>query len=1162
MKRRRILLALALPLGLLVLLAGFLVFTLTTQPGLRMLLALARSVSDGQVTVQTASGRLGSACTLEGLHLNLSGTTISIDKLELTWHPGALFHKELHIENIFFGGVHVQLPAEETSQPAEERQSRLPALSWPLALRLDHLVLDDVHLSSGEKEVLQLRQARAEAVQARGQELRFAAVAAKNSWMDLRARGQIRSEAAYPLRVELDYAFDCTGYRPLRGQGLVAGELAGSMAVETTLSAPQQVRLRGELRDVLSGLQWQAQVHSPHLALERFNGSWPVLALHQVQIQGSGDVRSYALELNGQARLPQLRRPLAVQGRLQVGLSGLLVQELHLSDTAGQVDLSGSLDWSPFLQWQAKASAKEFNPDLVAAELSGALSGAIVSRGSMQGERHEVELQLDGLSGQLRGYPLTAAGSLAYRDDTLSLNQIHAAVGRSTLELQGTVQERLALEFALQAPDLQELLPHLAGHLQARARVEGSREEPVLNATLAGSGLSYAGTHIETLSGRVQGVLSESRELAAELQAHKLLLGGTLVEEAQARLQGSLARQILQLEARTKKEALALELAGQRQDAGWTGEVRQLRFDVPAFGRWRQQQPARLELSAAQAQLAPLCVAMEDSTLCVHGQWQREKDHWQGTARLAGLPLERLQRWLPQAMHIGGTLDVEAEATGVGGKLQQGRVLGLSPGLRLDFFADGAAVQHLVWKTHRLEATYNNERLQASWNSAFEDGGSLTLQLASGHLVLPGSDLRQVPLEGRADVDLRGLAFLDALSKQQSRWSGALRGNMELRGSLARPLLSGTVNLEDGEVLVPELSLQLAPLQLELSGSEGRLAALLQARSQQGQLQVQAGVTYSGGEMLFQPLTIQGDTFRVANQPGFVLDISPDIRVDLGPERIDVGGRVDIPYARIETITFESAITPSADVVVVDDPPQTTATAVPLHVRLLLAAGDDVLIDTYGLRGRIGGQLRLQLEPGRPLAGNGQLSVHDASFSLYGKRLKIDTGRLLFSGGALTNPGIEIRSQHTADNATVGFQVDGFLKTPRVRLYSRPVMDQGAIVSRLLEDSSSLGGSSRDDIGLVGDTAKRLGMGGLVPYLEGIKRISMIDDIRLDTQEDKTSLVFGTWVTRDFYVSYGKSLTGEGGTFNTRYTLGKGFVLETESGETQNSGDIKYEYER
>lgn len=1162
MKRRRLLLAFALPLGLLALLAGALCFTLATQPGLRMLLALTRSVSGGQVTVQTATGRLGSASTLEGLHLNFSDTDIRIDKLELNWHPGALFQKELHIEKIVVGGVHVRLPEEEASQPTQERHPELPALSWPLALRLDGLVLDDAHLSSGEEEVLQLRQLRAEGVQAQGEELRFASVAAKNSWMDLRARGQIRSEAAYPLRVELDYAFDFTGYGPLRGQGLVAGELAGSMAVETSLSAPQQASLRGELHDVLSGLQWQAQVHSPQLDLEQLNGSWPVLALQQLRLQGSGDVRSYALELSGQAQSPQLLRPLAVQGRLQVGLSGLQVQELRLTDTSGQIDLSGSLDWSPFLQWQAKADAREFNPDLLAAEFSGALSGAILSRGSMQGERHEMELQLDALSGQLRGYPLTAAGSLAYRDGVLSLNQIHAAVGRSTLELQGTVQERLALEFALQAPDLRELLPQLAGRLQARAQVAGSRAEPVLDATLAAGGLSYAGTSIETLSGRVQGALSESKELAAELRADKLRLGTTLVEEMQARLQGSLARHTLQLEARTKKEALGLELAGQRQDAGWVGEVRQLQFDVPAFGRWRQRQPAKLEFSAAQAQLAPLCVAMEGASLCAHGQWQREKDHWQGAARLAGLPLERLQRWLPQAMRIAGSLDMEAEASGVGENLQQGRIVGLSPGLRLDFFADGAAVQKLMWKTHRLEATYKDQRLQASWNNAFEDGGSLTLQLASGHLLLPGGELRQVPLEGRADIDLRGLAFLDALSKQQSRWSGALRGNMQLKGSLARPLLSGAVNLEDGEVLVPELGLQLAPLYLELSGSEGRLAALLQAHSQQGLLQVQGGAAYSGEEMLFQPITIRGDSFRVANQPGFILDISPDITVDFSPERIDVGGRVDIPYARIETITFESAITPSADVVVVDDPPRTAATAIPLHMRLLLAAGDDVLINTYGLRGRVGGQLRLLLEPGRPPAGNGQLSVHDASFSLYGKRLKIDTGRLLFSGGALTNPGLEIRSQHTADNATVGFQVDGFLKTPQIRLYSRPVMDQGAIVSRLLEDTSSLGGSSRDDIGLVGDTAKRLGMGGLVPYLEGIKRISMIDDIRLDTQEDKTSLVFGSWLTRDFYVSYGKSLTGEGGTFNTRYTLGKGFVLETESGETQNSGDIKYEYER
>lgn len=82
-----------------------------------------------------------------------------------------------------------------------------------------------------------------------------------------------------------------------------------------------------------------------------------------------------------------------------------------------------------------------------------------------------------------------------------------------------------------------------------------------------------------------------------------------------------------------------------------------------------------------------------------------------------------------------------------------------------------------------------------------------------------------------------------------------------------------------------------------------------------------------------------------------------------------------------------------------------------------------------------------------------------------------------------------------------------------------------------------------------------------MPYLKDIKRFSMIDDIKLDTDKDSQALVFGSWITPDFYVSYGKSLSGDGSLFKTRYTLGSGFVVETESGETQSSGDIKYEFE-
>ena len=74
----------------------------------------------------------------------------------------------------------------------------------------------------------------------------------------------------------------------------------------------------------------------------------------------------------------------------------------------------------------------------------------------------------------------------------------------------------------------------------------------------------------------------------------------------------------------------------------------------------------------------------------------------------------------------------------------------------------------------------------------------------------------------------------------------------------------------------------------------------------------------------------------------------------------------------------------------------------------------------------------------------------------------------------------------------------------------------------------------------------------------------MIDDIKLDSDKgyDSLSLVFGSWLTPKFYVSYGKNLMKESGSFHTSYTLGKGFFLKTETGPSQSGGDIKYEFER
>ncbi|NQS72586.1 MAG: hypothetical protein HQQ73_10635 [Desulfobulbaceae bacterium] len=1168
MKHRLVWILIGLPLLLLLLVFGLLITVGTTQPGLQTLLALGSHLSKGQVSVVSAQGRLSSKFHLSGLRYSAAGTELVIDNLELQWHPTALLRKEARLHSLRIGGVHLHLPPGEEAASEKSQPASLPTFTFPVALHVGQFILEDLHIFAADgEEQFTLVQAGAEQLVAQGQELRFDKLAAKNSWMDVQVKGALRTEANYPLQLELLYAFDFDGYGPIRGLGNLHGDLA-KLGVESVLHSPAEAELQGELANLLTELHWQARLNSPLLALMAINAGWPEQVFDQVEIQGSGSIRTYDLQVAGRVVSQQWRRPLGLQSELQVGWDGLRIHALRLDDQQGRLDLSGTLDWSPALTWDAQVSTEDLSPDLVLEELPGALSGSLVSQGSWSDDRLELDVQIESLEGQLRQYPLNASGRLGYHDGILSIPGVQAAVGRSTLHLQGTAQEKLALELQLRSPDLQELLPQLAGSLQAQAQVQGSREQPQVVLDLQGEQLVVADNRIETLWAQAQGVVDGVGKLQAEVQARQLHIGATLVEQADARFQGSLANHTLTLQAMGKDEQLSLELAGKKKGEGWKGELRRLQLQAPAIGRWQQQQAAELELSAHQARIKPFCLQMEDSAVCLGGQWQQEEQRWQASAQVANVSLARFQQWLPPEIKLDGVLQMETEVAGQGAQLRAGQLSAATSGLRLNFLyggdSGGLPAQNLVWQTQSLEATYKEGQLAAAWYNTLDDGSRLDAQISSARFPIPGADLAQAPVQGTVELDIRKLTFLNALTRQQSKWNGQLRGNFQLGGSMAKPLLTGNLDLAEGEVLVPELGLRLSPLQVEVDGHDGVLAAELQAHSHEGQVLVQAEVDLNGQKPAILPVSIQGDSFRVVNQPGFELDVSPDIQVRFDEDRINLGGRVDIPHARIETITFESAITPSGDVVVIDDPSYTEAairTAMPLYARVLVAVGEDVLINTYGLRGRIGGQLQLVLEPGRPLAGNGRLNVEEGSFSIYGKRVKIDTGRLLFSGGSLTNPGIDIRSENTEDNITAGVRVDGFLKTPRIDLYSRPHMDQAAIVAHLLEDSNSFGGSRRDDVGLVGDTAKKMGMGGLVPYLEGIKKISMIDDIKLDTKTDAASLVFGSWITPDFYVSYGKSLTGEGGTFNTRYTLGKGFVLETESGETQSSGDIKYEFE-
>jgi len=87
-------------------------------------------------------------------------------------------------------------------------------------------------------------------------------------------------------------------------------------------------------------------------------------------------------------------------------------------------------------------------------------------------------------------------------------------------------------------------------------------------------------------------------------------------------------------------------------------------------------------------------------------------------------------------------------------------------------------------------------------------------------------------------------------------------------------------------------------------------------------------------------------------------------------------------------------------------------------------------------------------------AQGGELSIEEGKYVAYGRKLDIERGRLLFNGGSVTDPAIDIRAIKQFPDIKAGVNVRGTLQAPRITFFSDPPVPQSQIVSLLLAGGS------------------------------------------------------------------------------------------------------------
>ena len=162
--------------------------------------------------------------------------------------------------------------------------------------------------------------------------------------------------------------------------------------------------------------------------------------------------------------------------------------------------------------------------------------------------------------------------------------------------------------------------------------------------------------------------------------------------------------------------------------------------------------------------------------------------------------------------------------------------------------------------------------------------------------------------------------------------------------------------------------------------------------------------------------------------------VSPDLQVSALSDRVDVSGQVGVPRARVElTELSASAVPPSKDVVFLDDSASANPRGPAIYTNVRIVLGDSVSFQGFGFSAQPKGSILAIDAPDRATTGTGEVTLTGGRYRAYGQDLTMERGRILFAGGPIDNPGLDMRATRTAsDGVVAGLDIGGTLRRPEV----------------------------------------------------------------------------------------------------------------------------------
>ncbi|MCS6947332.1 MAG: translocation/assembly module TamB domain-containing protein [Steroidobacteraceae bacterium] len=969
---------------------------------------------------------------------------------------------------------------------------------------------------------------------------------------------------------QLDLRGDRSGFEaqgPLQSAGLDVGDIDARIAghyqdrvIRTRLiqfvhrRSGATVEARGDIGIVAGG---------PRLELSgtwrQFR--WPLVgsaavssAAGRFSLQG---LWPYALRADGSIQLPGFEAVQAsIDGRLAT--DRLVVERGSATILGGNGAFAGEARWSPDETWQIKGKMQA----LQTARLRTGLDGRINFDFAAAGDGFDgsaLTASFANLSGRIRGAPARGGGSVALNAGRWRFQDFRLAAGGLQLAIDGGITPQARdLRFTVVASDLAVLAPQSRGRLRAAGTVRGTANEVLLDLQASGSDLQHAGVSVGALRANVQLDPRAGRRSDVDVEVQRIAVRGREVRRAQLRLAGSAEASDLSLEASLGASVWRATAAGRFVDGVWRGEWRTMTIDDDARLHLKLESPAAVSAGLNGAVAERFCLRGAAARLCQSARW--EPPEWRLAASAENLPLDALTAGASTRVFFDGTVDGQLQLSARGdaplvgelrGQLRDARVRRVRPRNRVDVVALGSGSVSLLLDPDNVRGQLKLDAGQAG----FIDGALAAERRGAGGAALAPLDW---PLRASLRAESGALSLANLFVPQIDRAAGSLTVDLAFNGTLGAPAASGALTLTGGELDLYQVNFALRELQASATLQRNRLDFESSGRAGDGRLQARGALQWVQGQIR-GTLTLQGQNLLAVNVPEARVTASPDLRFELLGRQAQVTGEVKLPFARFAPADLAGAVLPTADEVIAGTPTPSPDERTRFTANIRMSLGDDVEIDTFGLSGRLTGSIQTRTDDDGTTRATGELQITSGKYAALGRRLDIERGRLLFTGGLIGDPAVDIRATKRYPEVMAGVNVRGTLQAPRMTFFSEPALPQSQIVSLILAGGAfdtaqdpTRQGAARNEL---------LAQGGAILAQQIGSRIG-VDDVGLEQGLDnQTALVLGKYLSPRLYVSYGISLAESINTIKMRYALDDRWTIRTEAGK-ERSAELVYTFEK